>query len=150
MTHSSIKECLFLLCTPPTVLEDFSLEISIPNNNIICCAVTDFTAVVSGSCVCLACLEYVFFLFFFYVRQPCHQIFKSECCCKSSCLAEILCHSPELGCQVHTVRPCLMMLLCVHGAGLEDVVWGLMCVPALARGCVQNAGVCLTSHMFVG
>ena len=32
-----------------------------------------------------------------------------------------------------------MTLLCVHGAGLEDVVWGLICVPSLAQGCVQNA-----------
>ena len=47
-----------------------------------------------------------------------------------ACPAVILCRSPELGCQVHTVRSCLMMpLLCVHGAGLEDVVWGLICVP---------------------
>ena len=32
-----------------------------------------------------------------------------------------------------------MTLLCVHGAGLEGVVWGLICVPALTRRCVRNA-----------
>ena len=52
---------------------------------------------------------------------------------------EILYRSPELGCQVHTVRPCLVTLFCVHGPGLEDVVWGLICVPSLAQGCVRNA-----------
>ena len=77
------------------------------------------------------------FFFFFCVWWPYHQIFKSECCCKSSHPAEILCRSPELGCQGHTVRPCLVTLLCVHGAGLEDVVWGLVCMPALTQGCVR-------------
>ena len=34
-----------------------------------------------------------------------------------------------------------MMLRYVHGEGLEDVVLGLICVPALAQGCVRNANL---------